>query len=233
MGTRPHVGIERAGKIADRHRPVGAFDPHIAVAGLDVFFRRFQQMAGDAHDLFPHRLRRQRARAAAKHGTAARIGAGAVGHRRGIAEDDVDIVHFHAELFRHDLRQGGFHPLPLAGEAEAGGHRAGRIDGDVAGLGAGIDRHAGRDRDARSDACQLRIGGNADPDPAALRPRRFLFAAQIVIADSVPCLAQAGLERGFVPHQPGRRLVGKFVILHQVAVADLRRVHADLSRRHV
>ena len=68
-----------------------------------------------------------------------------------------------------DLRQRRLQPLPVRGDAERGRDRAGRIDADVRGLGAGVDRHAGRDRDARADAGQLRVGGDADAEPAAVR----------------------------------------------------------------
>ena len=48
----------------------------------------------------------------------------------------------------------------------------------VDGLGAGVDRHAGRDRDARADAGQLGVARDADAEPFAGRARFGLLAAQ-------------------------------------------------------
>ena len=118
-----HIGIERPCKIADRHRCVRALDPDIAIAGLDILDRCFEQMAGDPQDFLVDGFRGQNTRPAAKHRTAARIRAGAMTDRCGIAEDDVDVLHLHAELFGDHLCQRGFHALPLAGKTKACGDR--------------------------------------------------------------------------------------------------------------
>ena len=59
------------------------------------------------------------------------------------------------------------------------------IHADDGRLGAGIDRHAGRYRDARADAGQFGVGGDADAEPAPGGARFFLFRTQRRVADSV------------------------------------------------
>ena len=75
-------------------------------------------------------LRGKRRRAAGEHEAAAGIGAGAAGHGGAVALHDADILEAGAEMLGDDLRQRRLQPLPVRGDAERGGHRAGRIDAD-------------------------------------------------------------------------------------------------------
>ena len=126
-------------------------------------------MRGDVEDLLAHGFGREPRGAAREHGAAARIGSGAAGDGRAVAMHDAHILDAHAEMLGHDLGQRGLQALAMGGDAERRGDRAGRIDADGGGLGAGVDRHAGRDRDARADAGQLGVAGDADAEPAAGR----------------------------------------------------------------
>ena len=107
------------------------------------------------------------------------------------------------------------------------------IDAHDRGLGAGIDGHAGRNRDARADAGKLGVAGNPDADPAAGGARFFLFCAQRVVADRGACLVQAFLKAGFVPDDAGGDLVGKLVVGNEIAQPDVLGIDAELCRRHV
>ena len=70
-------------------------------------------------------------------------------------------------------------PWPCEATPNAARDAAGRIDADDRGFGAGIDRHARRDRDARADAGQFRVAGDADADPAAGGARRLCSGAKL------------------------------------------------------
>ncbi len=132
-----------------------------------------------------------------------------------------------------DLRERRLQALAVRSYAERGGDGAGGIDAHDRGLGAGIDRHAGRHRDARADAGELGVAGNADADPAAGGARFFLFCAQRVVADRGACLVQAFLKAGFVPDDAGGDLVGKLVVGNEIAQPDVLGIDAELCRRHV
>ena len=132
-----------------------------------------------------------------------------------------------------DLGQRRLKTLAVRSNAERGGDGAGRIDADDRGLGAGIDRHAGRNGDARADAGELGIAGDADADPAAGGARFFLLGAQRVVADRGAGLVQAFVKAGFVPDDAGGDLVGQLVVGDEIAQPDVLGVDAELCRRHV
>ena len=124
-------------------------------------------------------------------------------------------------------------PWPCEAMPKRGGDGAGRIDAHDRRLGAGVDRHAGRNRDARADAGQFGVAGDADADPAAGGARRFLLGAQCVVADRVASLVQAFVKAGFVPDDARGDLVGKLVVGNQIAQPDVLGIDAELCRRHV
>src|SRR5262249_36134673 len=92
---------------------------------------------------------------------------------------------------------------------------------------------ARRRRNARADAGQLGVAGNADPVPAAGRARLRLLAPQIVVADRIAGGGEAFAEAGFVPDDARADLEGKLLGAHEIAQPDLLRIDADALRRHV
>ena len=98
----------------------------------------------------------------------ARIGPGRHRHLRAVTLDDVDGVEFRAEIVRDDLRRRGLQALTVRSHAESRGDRARGSRCGLRSLGTGVDRHARRDRDARSDSGQLGLTCNADADITAL-----------------------------------------------------------------
>ncbi len=127
-----------------------------------------------------------------------------------------------------DLRQRRFQALAVRGDAERRGDGAGRIDADDRGLGAGIDRHARRHRNARADAGQFGVAGDADADPAAGGARGLLLGAQRVVTDRGAGGVQAFLKAGFVPDNAGGDLVGQLVVGDEIAQPDVLGVEAEL-----
>ncbi len=190
-------------------------------------------MRGGVEDFFPHFARRKGRCTAGQHHAAAGIGPGTAGDARAVALQDADVFETGAEMFGDDLGERRLKALAVRSNAEGGGDGAGRIDAHDCRLGAGIDRHAGRDRDARADAGELGVAGDADADPAAGGARLFLFGAQRVVADRGAGLVQAFLESGFVPDDTGGDLVGKLVVGDEIAQPDLLGIEAELCRRHV
>ena len=121
----------------------------------------------------------------------------------------------------------------MAGDAERGRDAAGGIDANDRRLGTGVDRHAGRHRNAGADAGQLRVAGQADADPASRSARRFLVLAHRIIACGIAGCLQALLKRGAVPDDAGARAVGEFRGDHQVAAPHFSGVDAQSAGRHV
>ena len=170
MRDAAHLGIDGVGDFLERHRPVGAAGADDAVRRHQVLDRHVHQMRRGLQDFRSHYARRQRGRATAQHGAAAGIGAGAHRHQGAVAVLDLDILDPAAEFVGDHLRQRRLQPLAMRGDAESGGDAAGGIDPDRCGFGAGVDRHAGRDRNARADAGEFGIAGETDADPSPVRP---------------------------------------------------------------
>ena len=125
---RLHVGIDRLRDLLEGHGAVRADDGRLPAGKLDVVVAGLEQMRGDALDLVPQQRRGVLGRAAAEHRAAARIGAGRHRHRIAVALDDTDILKACAEIVGDDLRQRGFQPLAVGGDAEGRGDGAGRVD---------------------------------------------------------------------------------------------------------
>ena len=141
--------------LAQRHAPVGAGDGEHPVRECDVAGGRFEQMRRDLLALLDdlHRRAVER-RAADRHGARAER-AGAVGHLIGVALDDLDARHRHAEPRRNDLREGRGVALAVIVGAEQRLHAA-------------VLLHADRAPPRRS-----RRGRRAPPPSATARRRRI------------------------------------------------------------
>ena len=101
------------------------------------------------------------------------------------------------------------------------------------GLGAGVDRHPGRRRDARADPGQLGIAGDADAVEPTLGPSLLLRRAQARVADRGAGRVEAFDKAGAVPDDPRGGPVRKFRFRHQVAAAQLDGIEAELPGGHV
>ena len=132
-----------------------------------------------------------------------------------------------------DLRQCRLETLAVRGDAERRRHRAGRVDAHDRRFGAGIDRHARRDRDARADAGQFGIRRDADAVPAAGGARALLRGAQVIVADRVTGSVETFVKAGFIPDNAGGDLVGQLVGANEIAQSYLARIHAELDRGHI
>ena len=147
--------------------------------------------------------------------------------------DDTHIVDRHADFVGHDLGQCGLEPLPVRGDTEHRRHLARGIEADRRRLGAGRDGHTGRDGNRRADPGQLDVGGDADAEPASLGARPGLLSAHGRVVQSLAGPQQRRGEARPVPHDAGRRLVGKFLVAHEIAETDLRRIQPELTRRSI
>ena len=140
--------------------------------------RRFEKMRRRAQHLLLEQPRGQRRGAAGEHRAAARIGAGAVRDGGAVALQDLDVLDAGAELVGDHLRQRRLQALAVRGDAEAAVTAPVESRRIVAGLGAGVDRHARRRRDARADAGQFGIAGDADAEEPAFGSRAFGLLAR-------------------------------------------------------
>ena len=136
-------------------------------------------------------------------------------------------------MFGYDLGERRFQTLAMRGDAEGRGDRAGRIDADDGRFGAGRDRHAGSNGDARADAGQFRITRDADTDPMAGGAPLFLLRAQMIVADRGASGVQAFLKARFVPDDAGSDFVGQLVGADEVSQPDLLGVDPHLRRRQI
>ncbi len=84
--------------------------------------------------------------------------------------------------------------------------RAGLIDADDCGFGAGVDRHARRNGDARADAGQFGIAGDADAERSGRR-RALLFARRAASRSRSRRRPRAGIpESRICPRRCRKRL---------------------------
>jgi|HubBroStandDraft_6_1064221.scaffolds.fasta_scaffold08150_3 hypothetical protein len=127
-----------------------------------------------------------------------------------IALQDPDFLDPGAELVGNDLRERGLEPLAVGGNPETAGHRSRRVEADRRRLGPGVDRHARRCRDARSDPRQFSVSSNADPGQPPLG---------------------AGLRLLLPELSAGRHLMGEFLWSDQVAEAELGGIDCEPPRR--
>ncbi len=140
----------------------------------------------------------------------------------GVAGDDVDVLHRHAQLGRDDLGERGLVALALAGQAGRHVDAPVGLDLDVAAL-------------VRPDARALDVAGQADPDAAALRGGLGLAAGEVVPADEVGDHPQrrgevaAVVDRGPPVLEGQAQVVGHLLGLDDVAAADLGPVQAQLG----
>ena len=121
----------------------------------------------------------------------------------------------------------------MGGNAEIRRDRAARVDLDRRDLGPGIDGHARRRRDARTDPGQLRVAREPDTKKFALRTRLGLTGTQRVVADAVAPALERFEKARTIPHDSGRGFVGKLLGADQIAPADFPRVEPEPVGRHV
>ncbi len=150
-----------------------------------------------------------------------------------VALQDLNVLDPGAELVGNHLRERGLEPLAVCGNPETAGHRPGRIKADRGGFCSGVDRHPRCRRNARPDAGQFRVGGDADANEPAFGPCLRLFLAQQVIPG---CLARArqGVDKtGTVPDDAGGHPVRELVGSDQVPQTKLNGIDRETLRRHV
>ena len=147
---------------AERHAPVGAGDGEHAVRERDVARRGLEKMRGDLLALLDDLHCRAVEGRAADRDRARAEGAGAVRHLIGVAFDDLDIRHRHAEARRDDLGEGGGVALAVIVGAEQRLHAAVHLHADRCGFEEADARAQGRGKARRRDAGGLHVAGKAE-----------------------------------------------------------------------
>ena len=135
----------------------GAAHRHHAVDDLEVVDRGLERLGGDPQRLLLGPPGGEVDRRAAHHGGARGEGADGVRHPAGVAGGDLDVLEAHAELVGDDLREDGLVTLALRGQP-----------GRDLDLARGLDVHVGAL--VGTDPGALDVAGQADADPASLRP---------------------------------------------------------------
>ena len=170
-----------------------------------------------------------RHRAARHHQRARGIGAGGKWRLPGIAMQQLDAGHVHAQDLVGDLGKGRFHALPVRMHADpqlqpAIGRDPGRglVEARNDGRAPGGE-HRGAVRGL------LRVGGQAHADEAAVGLAAPLALADSVHTDHVHGLPQAGRIIAAVQVLAGDVDVGHLFALHQVLLADFPGFASDLA----
>ena len=181
---------------------------------LDVGFGGLEQVGCDLLRLFAQFARHHRRCRAANGGTATGVGPKPVGGVVGVALLDLDVGGRNAELFGHDLREGGLVSLALALDAQL----EDRLTGGMHPQLRGVEHAQPGDVVVLAGARAHHFGEAGDPDPHqfTLLPLLGLLFAQLL----VPELVQGDLHRpgviATVVLEPGGRHVGELFGLDEV-----------------
>src|SRR3989454_10381763 len=151
---------------------------------------------------------------------------------RGVAVDDLDLLHRDAELVGDELGERGLVPLPVRVRPRIHGHRARRVDAHLAGLPEARAR-AERARDGRwRRAARLDVRADADADVPPLRAKRELLLACLVVSDQLERASERRLVVAAVVRERHGRLVRSAIgeLRDEVLAPELRRIDPELPR---
>ena len=204
---------------------------------FEIVVMHFEEVGGDHLRLGLDLARGHGGGGARDRRRARAVGAEAIGRGVGVALLDGDVVGRQAEFGGDDLGVGRLVALALRLGAEAGDHRAGRMDADLGGIEHGDAEDVAVLRRAGAD--DLGEEGDADAHQfarlAALEGflLRLLLGAELAVADRVHRLLQGGVIVAGIVFPAERRGVGELLALDEVLHPELGRVHAELLGQDV
>ena len=209
------------------------FHEEPAVRVVHVLDRGFEQMTRQQPCFLLDLARRNRECRAADGGRSAAVGAPPHRGVVRVAVHDLHVVDTDAKLVGHDLREGRFLPLAVRRRADEHVHLAGRVHPDdrafpQTSLEPDRARHL-----RRAETADLDVGRDADADVAALRARRRLLPAEVLVADVRQRLVEHRLVIAAVVLEARDHIVAVVERRNQIAPPDFSRVHTDLVREQI
>jgi hypothetical protein len=197
---------------------------------LDVGGRCLQQVRGDLLALLLDLVERHEDGGAAHGGGAAAVGAHAEGDGPGIAVDDLDVIHGHAQFARHELREGRFMALAVRVRARVHRHLARGMHAHRPRLvepgprAQGADHLRGRDG-ARFDVCR-----EAHPEQATLLARLGLLGPELLVVEDLQELVEGRAVVATVVGHGHQGLEGPGKLGDEVLSPDLGHIHLECRR---